>query len=91
MEGNKMQPLYKQYENARPVGVHGITNCFALLILDIDDAGEIAIAAFNNPSDDGYWNIRRHKIHFSSSGRAYIRKGGSRYYFNQIMKTNGGY
>lgn len=86
-----MQSLYKQYENARPVGVYGITNCFALLILDIDDAAGIAVAAFNNPSGAGYWNMRRHKIHYSSSGRAYIRKGNSRYFFDQIMKTNGGY
>ena len=82
-----MTPLYKQYENAAPVGAYTMGNTFALVILDIDSAGDIAVAAFTKPAGQpGYYNIRRHKISYTHTGRPYIRKGGMRFYFDQIMK-----
>lgn len=82
-------PLYKQYENAEPVGVHTLSNWGGLVILDIDEADEIAVAAFNWGT--GHQKIRRHKINYTYTGRPYIRKNGTRFYFDQIMKTNGGF
>lgn len=66
-----MKPLYKQFENAAPVGVYPMSNFGGLAILAIDD---------------GYQNIRRHKIHYSALGRPYIRKNGTRFYFDQIVR-----
>ena len=82
-----MIPLYKQYENAAPVGAYTMCNTSALVILDIDSAGDIAVAAFTNPArQPGYYNIRRHKISYTYTGRPYIRKGGMRFYFDQIIR-----
>lgn len=79
--------LKERYKNAAPVGVHTMNNFGGLAILDID--GEKATAAYNFGS--GYKQIRRHTIFYTYTGRAYIRKQGRRYYFDQIIKTNGGY
>ena len=79
-----MIPLYKQFENAAPVGVYTLSNFGGLVILAIDDTSETAIAAFNWGT--GHQKTRRHKIHTSDSGRAYIRKNGTRFYFDQIMR-----
>lgn len=84
-----MIPLYKQYESAAPVGVYTICNFGGLAILDISDDGESAVCAWSY--GDGYQNIRRHKINYTYTGRAYIRKSGRRYYMDQITRTNGGY
>lgn len=84
-----MIPLYKQYQNAAPVGVYTICNFGGLAILDISGDGGTAVCAWSY--GDGYKNIRRHKIQYTYTGRAYIRKNGRRYYFDQIMRTNGGY
>lgn len=83
-----MIPLYKQYENAAPVGAYTMCNTFALVILDIiHGPDDIAVAAFTNPAGQpGYYNIRRHKISYTYTGRPYIRKGGMRFYFDQIIR-----
>ena len=83
-----MQPLYKQYENAAPVGVYVLSNFGGLAVLDIQD-DETAVCAWH--WGEGYQKIRRHRIHMTYTGRAYIRKAGRRFYLDQIMKTNGGY
>lgn len=81
-----MTPLYKQFENAAPVGVYVLSNFGGLAVLDIQD-DETAVCAWH--FGKGYQNIRRHRIHTTYTGRAYIRKGGRRYYFDQIMRTGG--
>lgn len=73
--------LKERYKNAAPVGVHTLNNFGGLAILDID--GEKATAAYN--FGDGYKQIRRHNIYYTFTGRAYIRKSGRRYYFDQII------
>ena len=79
--------LKQYYKNAVPVGVYPLCNFGGLAILAIE--GEKAIAAYN--FGNGYKQIRRHNIFYTYTGRAYIRKNGTRYYFDQIMKINGGY
>lgn len=75
--------LKEQYKNAAPVGVYTICNYGGLAILSMDD--EKAVAAFHY--GEGYEQIRRHTIYYTYTGRAYIRKNGRRYYFDQIMRT----
>lgn len=79
-------PLYKQYENAAPVGVYVLSNFGGLAILDII-SDECAVCAWS--FGDGFQKIRRHKIYYTYTGRAYIRKGGARYYLDQITRTGG--
>lgn len=79
--------LKERYKNADPIGIYTLCNFGGLAILDID--GDRATAAYN--FGEGYKQIRRHTIYYTFTGRAYIRKNGRRYYFDQIIKTNGGY
>ena len=74
--------LKEKYKNADPVGVYVLCNYGGLVILDMDD--EEATVAFD--FGEGYKQIRRHNIYYTYTGRAYIRKGGTRYYFDQIMR-----
>jgi hypothetical protein len=75
--------LKERFKNADPIGIYTLCNFGGLAILDMDD--EKATAAFN--FGDGYTQIRRHTIYYTFTGRAYIRKNGRRYYFDQIIKT----
>ena len=79
--------LKNYYKDAAPVGVYPINNFGGLAVLDIID-DETAVCAWHY--GDGYESIRRRQIFYTYTGRAYIRKRGRRYYFDQIMK-NGGY
>lgn len=75
--------LKERFKNADPIGIFTFCNFGGLAILDID--GEKATAAYN--FGDGYKQIRRHTIYYTYTGRAYIRKNGTRYYFDQIIRT----
>jgi len=76
-------PLYKKVNTTRPEGVLGITNCFGLAVFDI--SGEECIAAFHGT--DGYYKAHRHMIHYSTAGRPFIRKGGTRWYLDQFTRV----
>lgn len=78
--------LKERYKNAAPVGVYTVNNFGGLAILDI--GGETATAAYH--FGEKYESIRRHKIYYTYTGRAYIRKSGRRYYFDQIIRTGAG-
>lgn len=79
------EPLYKQYEHAHPIGIYPMCNFGGLVILDIIEHADTVIAAFDFGT--GYQKIRRHKIYYSDTGRAYIRKNSTRYYFDNVMKV----
>ena len=78
--------LKEKFKNSNPVGVYTLCNYGGLVILDIE--GEKATAAYD--FGDGYKQVRRHNIYYTYTGRAYIRKGGTRYYFDQIIRTGAG-
>ena len=80
--------LKEIYQDAAPVGLYPMNNFGGLAILDIIN-DETAVCAWHY--GDGYESIRRHQIFYTYTGRAYIRKAGRRYYFDQITRTNGGY
>lgn len=75
------------YRDAAPLGVYPMCNFGGLAILALEH--DTAIAAFN--FGEGYSQIRRHKIQYTYTGRPYIRKNGQRFYFDQIIRTNGGF
>lgn len=79
--------LKHYYRNAVPIGTYPLCNFGGLAILAVE--GEQAVAAFN--FGEGYKQIRRHNIYYTYTGRAYIRKNGRRYYFDQIMRASGGF
>lgn len=77
--------LRKKYENAPAVGVYGICNSYGLAILELDD--ETAVSAFAGTWGPGWDDIRKTRVHYTSSGRAYIRRYNRRYYFDEIMRA----
>ena len=75
--------LKNYYKEAAPVGVYPVNNFGGLAILDIiGDSSVIAAWSYGG----GYKSIRRHQIYYTFTCRAYIRKAGSRYYLDQIMR-----
>lgn len=79
--------LTNKYTDVRPIGVLCLSNWGGLEILDlVDKNGELAVVAcfdFGN----GRQQTRRHVIRYTLTGRAYIRKNGRRYYFEDIMRV----
>ena len=83
------QVLYKTYENRRPCGTASLSNCFGLLVYEPteeDRADTDFITAWSG-TDSKSWGYHRNKVHYTSSGRAYLRKGSLRFYLDEIMKT----
>ena len=84
-----MTPLYKRYETAAPVGAVALSNCFGLLVFepqDEDRADTDYITAWSG-SEGQRWGFHRNRVHYTTSGRPYLIKGGQRYYFNEIMRA----
>lgn len=67
------------------IGIYTLCNFGGLAIISIDPAGDNCKSCFDY--GDGPKNARNTKIHYSNSGRAYIRRYNRRYYFDQIMRT----
>ena len=76
--------LAKEYENTKAVGYLTLCNFGGLEILDINCEEAVACFNFGNSRE----MIRKHKIIYTSSGRAFIRKMGRKYYLGEIMRTN---
>lgn len=79
-----MMPLYKKYADTEPIGVITLCNWGGLEILDIEyGIDDYVIACFNY--GNSRLEIRRHKVMYTPAGRAYIRKHGVRYYYDQML------
>lgn len=77
--------LYEFCKGCKPTGI--ITSGYlGVAIWIIDGAGDECIAAFAH--DEKYWNATKHFIYYTASGRAYIRKGGSRWYLDEALRCN---
>lgn len=84
-----MKALYKRYEAATPVGAVGLSNCFGLLVFEPQDEDRAAadyITAWSG-SEGQRWGFHRNWIQYTANGRAYINKGHSRYYLDEIMRV----
>lgn len=71
------------------IGVYPMCNYGGLAIISIDPASDTCYSCFD--FGNGPENRRRTNIYYSNSGRPYIRRYNRRYYFDEIVKTNGGY
>ena len=83
-----MAPLYERYKETRPIGVHTITNTFGLLVfepLEEDRYDCELVSAWSTM--EGCHGYHRHQISYTPSGRAFIRKGQTRFYLDEIMRT----
>lgn len=76
-------PLYKYVANNNPDGIIPVGYA-GIGIWLVDGYGDECIAAWMYSGCDG---ARRHCINYTDTGRAYIRKGGRRWYLDDAMRV----
>jgi len=76
--------LHNYVNNNRPAAVQALSNWFGIAVWLEDGSGDECIAAWNSGS--GYSGAHRHAINYSTAGRAFIRKGGARYYLDDFIR-----
>ena len=79
------ETLAEKYVDAAPVGVAALSNFGGLAVLDILEGGDVVVAGWDFGS--GYQKIRRHKVQYTTSGRAYVRKENRRFYMDEICRV----
>lgn len=79
------ETLAEKYADTAPVGVAALSNFGGLAVLDILEGGDVVVAAWDFGS--GYQKIRRHKVQYTTSGRAYVRKENHRFYMDEICRV----
>ena len=82
--------MYKRYADIEPIGAIAFCNTFGMVVFEPDEMDKYndncdLICAWSN--GENRWGYHRHKIHYSASGKAYIRKGSLRIYMDEIMRT----
>lgn len=81
--------LHEVYGAARPVGAVCLCNTFGLLIFEPteeDRADTDFITAWEN-CEGSRWGFHRNRVHYTTSGRAFLRKGSLRFYLDEIMRV----
>lgn len=86
----KSTARHERYKNVTPIGAMAFCNTFGIAIFEPDDIDQWKdncdlIAAWSN--GEGYTNYHKHKIHYTESGRSYIRKGSLRIYLDEIFRV----
>ena len=67
------------------IGIYTLCNHGGLAIVSIDNASNTCYSCFD--FGNGPEHGRRTMIHYSGSGRPYIKRYNKRYYFDQIMRV----
>lgn len=82
------KPLYKRYKNRDHIG-YALTGLYsAMLVFEPDHIDKYDcdyITAWD--SGKGLHGFTRNKVHYTTTGRPYLNKGGRRWYFDQIMRV----
>ena len=86
----KNKPMCERYKNAEPIGSMSICNTFCILAYEPDEVDKYKedcglICAWSNCCGS-VWGFHKHKIHYSTTGRAFIRKGSLRIYLDEVMR-----
>lgn len=84
-----MKSMHERYENVTPMGTMALCNTFGIAIFEPDEVDRYKdncdlIAAWRN--GEGYYNFHKHMVHYTESGRAYIRKGSLRIYLDEVVR-----
>lgn len=82
----RKQPLYKKYENEKPIGITYFTPALGVLIYQPlpEDSNCDFVAAWTN--GEGKWGYSKHKVYFGSKDEFYIRKGNLRIYLQDCLR-----
>lgn len=82
------QTSYKKYENRQPCGAVALSNCFGLLVYEPtegDGADADYITAWSTVGSKN-WGFRKNKVYYTSTGRAFLRKGSQRFFLDEIIR-----
>lgn len=84
-----MKALYKVYGDRRPCGAVTLSNCFGLLVFEPteEDRPDTDFITAWSDTEGKTWGFHRNKVHYIPSGRAYLRKGSLRFYFDEILRV----
>ena len=82
--------MYKRYANVQPIGAISFCCTFGMVIYQPDEVDKYnencdLICAWVNGL--AKWGYHRHKVHYSTAGRAYVRKGSMRIYLDDVVKV----
>ena len=78
--------IYAEYKDAKTIGSLPLSNWGGLEILETNNnCDDQFLACFN--FGEGRTDFHFHNVHVSPSGRAFIRKMGTRYYLDQIIRA----
>lgn len=84
----KKTAMYKRYGDKRPIGTIALCGTFGAQFYKPDEHDKYDcdyIVCWHN-GDYGY-GYHKHMIHYTTSGRAYIRKGSLRIYLDTVMRV----
>lgn len=82
------EAMYKRYANQKPVGAVCFCNTFGLNVYEPDENDKYDcdyVCSWNNGEYES--GFHKHMVHYSTSGRAFIRKGSLRIYLDEVMKV----
>lgn len=83
----KFQQEFGTYPNDyKPAGILTLCNWGGLAIMEIENGFDDYVIVCDNYGD-GYKNITKNKIHYTTNGDAYFIRGGRRWRLNQFMRV----
>lgn len=79
---------HERYRDIQPIGSIAFGAFFGIAVFEPDEIDRYEdncdlIAAWSG--EQGYYCYHKHKIHYTESGRGYIRKGSLRIYLNELI------
>lgn len=88
----KTLAMYKRYENVKPTGSIAFCNTFGCLFFEPDEVDKYKegceiVAAWASLASESVYGFHKHMIHYTTSGRSYIRKGSMRIYLDEVMRV----
>lgn len=80
------KPLYKKYDNEKPIGITYFAVTFGVLIYQPlpEDSDCDFVAAWTNGEEK--FGFAKHKVYFGSKDKVYIRKGNIRIYLQDVLR-----
>lgn len=84
------EALYKTYGAMKPVGAIAFCNTFGMLVFEPtkEDSYDCDYITAWSGTEKKAWGFHRNQLHYTTSGRAYLRKGNMRIYFDEVMRCS---
>lgn len=82
------EAMYKRYANQKPVGAAYISGTFGLQVYEPDENDKYDcdyVCSWHNGENE--WGFHKHMVHYSTSGKAFIRKGSLRIYLDEVIRV----